>query len=66
VTDKSDFNMHGNWDQLKGRIKESWGVLTDDDLDRAEGKIDRLVGVIKEKTGESGDTIKQRIRKLAS
>jgi uncharacterized protein YjbJ (UPF0337 family) len=62
----TNMNLDGKWDQLKGRIKESWGVLTDDDLDRAEGKIDRLVGTIKEKTGESADVIKDKIRKLAS
>ena len=66
MTDKTDFKMDGKWDQLKGRIKESWGVLTDDDLERAEGKIDRLVGVIKEKTGESADAIKARLHKMAS
>ena len=66
MTDKTDFKMDGTWDQLRGRIKEAWGVLTDDDLERAEGKIDRLVGVIKEKTGESGDAIKAKIHRLAS
>ena len=63
-----DTNMQLDWkfDQLKGKIKEAWGVLTDDDFDRAEGKIDRLVGTIKEKTGETGDAIKEKIQKLAS
>ena len=61
-----DMNLDGKFDQLKGKIKESWGVLTDDDFDRAEGKIDRLVGTIKEKTGETGDAIKEKIQKLAS
>ena len=64
--DKTDLKLDGQWDKLKGRIKESWGVLTDDDLDRAEGKIDRLVGTIKEKTGESADIIKEKLRRLAS
>ena len=63
---KMDLKLDGKWDQLKGRIKESWGVLTDDDFDRAEGKIDRLVWTIKEKTGETADVIKDKIRKLAS
>jgi len=66
MADMTNFKMDGNWDKLKGRVKESWGVLTDDDLDRAEGKIDRLVGVIKEKTGESADAIKARLHKMAS
>jgi uncharacterized protein YjbJ (UPF0337 family) len=64
--DKTDFRFDGKMDKLRGRIKEAWGVLTDDDIDRAEGKIDRLVGTIKEKTGESADAIKDKLQKLAS
>ena len=58
--------IEGKLDKLRGRIKESWGVLTDDDIDRAEGKLDRLVGTIKEKTGESADTVRDKLQKLAS
>ena len=58
--------IEGKFDKLRGRIKESWGVLTDDDIDRAEGKLDRLVGTIKEKTGESVDAIRDKLEKLAS
>jgi uncharacterized protein YjbJ (UPF0337 family) len=45
-------------------VKESWGVLTDDELDRTEGKWDRLVGLIKEKTGESTSDVERRIREM--
>lgn len=48
----------GRWDQLKGRAKQSWGNLTDNDLDVAEGKYDELVGRIKEKTGETEEAIR--------
>ena len=58
--------IEGKIDKIRGRIKESWGVLTDDDIDRAEGKLDRLVGTIKEKTGESADAIRDKLQKLAS
>ena len=58
--------IEGKWDQLKGKVKEAWGVLTDDDFDRAQGKVDRLVGTIKEKTGESTDKIEEKLRKIAS
>lgn len=44
--------LEGNWQEARGRIKEAWGNLTDDDLDRVEGRWDRLVGVIKQKTGQ--------------
>lgn len=36
----------GNWKQLKGKVKEQWGKLTDDDMTVIEGKRDQLVGKI--------------------
>lgn len=59
-----DLKAEGKWDQAKGRIKESWGVLTDDDLDRTEGKFDRLVGTIREKTGEAADAVERKLREM--
>jgi uncharacterized protein YjbJ (UPF0337 family) len=50
VDDSKRLEMEGKWDQARGRVKEAWGVLTDDELDRTEGKWDRLVGLIKERT----------------
>ena len=41
----------GNWNQLKGEIKERWGKLTDDDLEVIDGKKDQLVGLIQKKYG---------------
>ncbi len=43
----------GNWNIAKGKLKQKWGVLTDDDLDYAEGKEDELLGKIQKRTGES-------------
>ena len=37
------------WNQLRGKVKERWGKLTDDDLDTVEGQFDQFVGVIQEK-----------------
>ncbi|HWP93042.1 MAG TPA: CsbD family protein [Thermodesulfobacteriota bacterium] len=45
--------IEGNWEQLKGKVKEKWGRLTDDDLDVIEGKRDQLVGKLQEKYGFS-------------
>ncbi|MCA9110736.1 MAG: DUF883 family protein [Planctomycetaceae bacterium] len=45
--------LEGQWNQVKGQVKERWGALTDDDLQRARGSADQLVGVIQEKTGDS-------------
>jgi uncharacterized protein YjbJ (UPF0337 family) len=62
--DDDRLQLEGKWDQVKGRVKESWGVLTDDDLKRSEGKWDRLAGTIKEKTGESMEVIERKLREL--
>ena len=43
--------LKGKWLQLKGSIREKWGQLTDDDVDRVGGSVDRLVGLIQEKYG---------------
>jgi len=45
--------MQGNWKQLKGKAKERWGKLTDDELDQVEGKSDQLAGKIQEKYGKT-------------
>ena len=51
----------GRWDQLKGKAKQIWGDLTDDELDKVEGDYDRTVGVIKERTGESIEDIEGKL-----
>lgn len=43
--------VKGNWKQFKGKMKEQWGKLTDDDFDVAEGKRDQLAGRIQERYG---------------
>jgi uncharacterized protein YjbJ (UPF0337 family) len=49
----TDDILEGKWKQLRGRIKEAWGVLTDDELDQIDGKRDRLIGKLQEKYGYS-------------
>ena len=45
----------GNWKQFKGKVKEQWGKLTDDDMTIIEGKRDQLVGKIQERYGYQKD-----------
>ncbi|MFO7293603.1 MAG: CsbD family protein [Actinomycetes bacterium] len=62
MADMADrFKWEGRWDQLKGRAKQMWGDLTDDDMDVAEGNMDELIGRIKERTGESVESIQRRL-----
>ena len=56
--------LEGKWDQMKGRVKEAWGALTDDDLDRVKGNFDRLVGTVREKTGETVEVIERKLDDL--
>ncbi len=59
--DSTRMKWEGRWDQLKGKVKQTWGNLTDDDLDVAEGNYDELVGRIKERTGETVEAIEERL-----
>lgn len=45
----------GQWKQLKGEVKTRWGKLTDDDLTKAEGNYDKLLGSIQERYGYARD-----------
>ena len=45
--------LKGNWNQLKGRVKEKWGLLTDDDITHIGGHKDRLIGKLQERYGKA-------------
>ena len=51
----------GNWKQLKGKAKEQWGKLTDDDMTVIEGKRDQLVGKIQERSGYAKDQAEKEV-----
>ncbi len=52
----------GNWKQVKGKIQEQWGKLTDDDLDVAEGKRDQFLGRLQEKYGMAKEEAERQLR----
>jgi uncharacterized protein YjbJ (UPF0337 family) len=54
--------IEGNWKQFKGKVKETWGELTDDELDQIAGKRDVLRGKIQEKYGIAQDEADKRIK----
>ena len=47
--------IEGRWKQLKGKVKEQWGKLTDDDLDVIAGRRDQLLGRIQQRHGLAKD-----------
>ena len=56
--------VEGNWNQFKGKVKETWGELTDDELDQIAGKRDILIGKIQEKYGIVEDEAEKRIKEF--
>ena len=56
--------MKGKWGQVKGKLKQKYGQLTDDDLTFAEGKSDELFGRVAEKLGRKKEEIRAEIEKL--
>ncbi|MFS8617785.1 MAG: CsbD family protein [Solitalea sp.] len=56
--------LKGKWNQAKGKLKQSYGSLTDDDLRYEEGKEDELVGRLQEKLGKSRDEVRKILRDI--
>ena len=54
----------GSWNELKGKLKQQYGNLTDDDLVFSEGKEDELLGRLQQKLGKNKDEVRQMIEKL--
>ena len=53
--------LKGQWLQLKGAAREQWGKLTNDDLDKIEGKSEQLVGKIQERYGIARDEAQRQV-----
>ena len=59
--------LKGQWKQAKGNVREWWGKVTDDDVDRINGKAEQLVGVLQERYGWTRERAKQEMdTRLAS
>ena len=54
--------VKGNWTQFKGKVKEQWGKLTDDDLDVIAGKRDQLLGKIQQRLGVARDEAEKQVK----
>ncbi len=58
--------IKGNWDVLKGKLKQKYANLTDDDLQFAEGKEDELLGRLEKKLGKTQEELEDTFDKLQS
>lgn len=55
-------NLKGNWNEKKGKLKQKYAELTDDDLTYAEGKEDELIGRIQQRLGTSREEARKIVR----
>jgi uncharacterized protein YjbJ (UPF0337 family) len=53
--------LQGKWEQLKGKVRNKWAKLTDDDVGRIGGKKDELIGKLREKYGYAKDDAERRV-----
>jgi uncharacterized protein YjbJ (UPF0337 family) len=58
--------IKGDWNIIKGKLKQKWAKLTDDDLQCAEGKHDELLGRIQKRTGETREAVEKAIKEASS
>jgi len=58
--------LQGNWNEIKGKLRNKWGQLTNDDLQSAHGNIEQLVGLIQRKTGEARSSVERFLEDATS
>jgi Uncharacterized protein conserved in bacteria len=56
--------VKGSWNEVKGKLKQKYGQLTDNDLSFAEGKEDELLGRLQQRLGKSKEDLRAEIEKL--
>lgn len=56
--------MKGSWNEVKGKLKQKYGQLTDDDLMFAEGKEDELLGRLEKRVGRTRDELRAEIEEM--
>jgi uncharacterized protein YjbJ (UPF0337 family) len=60
----TNMNLKGNWNEIKGKLKQKYGQLTDDDLTFAEGKEDELLGRLQKRLGKSKEDVRREIEEF--
>lgn len=56
-----DWQWKGTWNEFVGKVKQTWGDMTDDDMAVAEGGFQEMIGKIQQKTGESAEAIREKL-----
>ena len=60
----SNLNLSGRWNEIKGKLKQKYATLTDDDLTFAEGKDDELMGRLQQRLGRTKEDLRREISEL--
>ena len=58
----TSLEIKGDWNIAKGKLKQKWAALTDDDLQYVEGKQDELLGRIQKRTGETREAVEKAVQ----
>ena len=53
--------LTGNWKQIRGKVKQTWGKLTDNDLTQIEGRFDELAGLVQERYGYTREKAEKEV-----
>lgn len=57
--------LDGKWKQLRGKVQQKWGKLTDDDLDRINGRSEELEGLLQERYGLAREEARKQLKAMA-
>jgi uncharacterized protein YjbJ (UPF0337 family) len=60
----TNLQLRGSWNEMKGKLKQKYGQLTDDDLEFAEGKDEELLGRLQQKLGKTKEELRKEIASL--
>ena len=58
--------LEGQWTGIKGRIQETWGHISDNDLQKVKGDVKQLVGLIQQKSGEAREQVEAKLEEFAT
>jgi uncharacterized protein YjbJ (UPF0337 family) len=64
LSDMNKMSLRGNWNEIKGKLKQKYANLTDSDLTFIEGKEEELLGRLQQRTGQTREQLRQEIEKL--
>jgi uncharacterized protein YjbJ (UPF0337 family) len=56
--------LKGQWQQIKGKVQEKWGRITNDDLDVIAGQRDQLVGLLRKRYGSAQEEIDRQVKEF--